>query len=139
TFFGFIALSFMQFEIGSDLGFNLVKGILLSFITVIVFLPALTLLFYRWIDKTKHKAFIPPFRRIGKFVPKLKVPVLLLVVLLIIPAFLAQSKTDFIYGIGEQEEESRIGIDENKIDKVFGKQGEIVLLLPKGDIIKERM
>src|SRR5699024_12076990 len=42
TFFGFMALSFMNFEIGSDLGLNLVKGIALSFISVMVFLPALT-------------------------------------------------------------------------------------------------
>lgn len=139
TFFGFIALSFMQFEIGSDLGFNLVKGILLSFITVIVFLPALTLLLYKWIDKTKHRPFVPPFRRIGSFVMKLKFPALIIVAIIIVPAFLAQSKTDFIYGIGEQPETSRIGIDEAKVESVFGKQGEIVFLLPKGDIVREQM
>ena len=50
TFFGFIALTFMNFEIGSDLGFSLVKGIVLSFISVMVFLPAMTIMFYKWID-----------------------------------------------------------------------------------------
>src|SRR5699024_3601604 len=46
TFFGFMALTFMEFEIGADLGVNLVKGILLSFLSVMIFLPALTLMFY---------------------------------------------------------------------------------------------
>src|SRR5690625_4229310 len=55
TFFGFMALTFMKFEIGADLGLNLVKGILLSFLSVMIFLPAFTLLFCRWIDKTSHK------------------------------------------------------------------------------------
>lgn len=138
TFFGFIALSFMNFEIGSDLGLNLVKGILLSFISVMVFLPALTLLFYHWIDKTKHRPFIPPFSRIGQFVLKLKLPVLLIVALLLVPAFLAQSKTDFIYGIGEQPEDTRAGKDEERILDVFGQNVEVVLLLPRGEVPKEK-
>lgn len=57
TFFGFTALTFMEFGLGADLGLNLVKGILLSFISVMVFLPALTLMLYKWIDKTQHKQF----------------------------------------------------------------------------------
>src|SRR5699024_5515382 len=83
TFFGFIALSFMNFEIGSDLGLNLVKGIFLSFISVMIFLPAITLMFYKWIDKTQHKPFIPDFGSIGKWVIKSRVPVLLLIAFLI--------------------------------------------------------
>src|SRR5699024_637110 len=55
TFFGFLALTFMDFEIGADLGLNLVKGILLSFLSVMVFLPPLTLISYRLFDKTQHK------------------------------------------------------------------------------------
>src|SRR5699024_3695301 len=138
TFFGFIALAFMNFEIGSDLGLNLVKGILLSFISVMVFLPALTLLFYHWIDKTQHKPFIPPFRRIGNFVMKTKVPVLIIVTILLVPAFLAQSKTDFIYGIGEQSEETRAGADDQKILDEFGQNVEVVLLVPRGEVPKEK-
>src|SRR5699024_2872059 len=59
TFFGFTALTFMEFGLGADLGLNLVKGILLSFISVMVFLPALTLMLYKWIDKTQHRPFMP--------------------------------------------------------------------------------
>ncbi|SHG29692.1 efflux RND transporter permease subunit [Ornithinibacillus halophilus] len=137
TFFGFMALSFMNFEIGSDLGVNLVKGIVLSFISVMVFLPALTIMFYKWIDKTQHKPLLPSFKNIGSKVLKLKVPSLILVFVLIIPAFLAQSETNFIYGIGEQPETTRAGSDIAKIEDEFGKSTSIVLLVPKGDTAKE--
>ncbi|MCF6411431.1 efflux RND transporter permease subunit [Pseudalkalibacillus salsuginis] len=137
TFFGFIALTFMKFEIGSDLGLNLVKGIVLSFISVMVFLPALTLLFYKWMDKTKHKSFVPSFTGIGKKVVKLRIPSLLLVLAIIIPAFLAQSNTQFAYGIGESPENTRAGSDFKKIEKSFGETTPIVLLVPKGDVAKE--
>ena len=137
TFFGFIALSFMNFEIGSDLGFNLVKGIIFSFISVMVFLPAFTIMFYKWIDKTKHRPFVPRLNKVGKGLLKLRFPVFVLVILLIVPAFLAQSQTDFIYGIGEQPEETRAGMDIAKIEEEFGKNTQVVLLVPKGDIGKE--
>src|SRR5690625_2208113 len=99
TFFGFMALTFMEFGIGSDLGMNLVKGILLSFLSVMVFLPALTLMFYEYIDRTYHRPFMPSNYNIGNFVLKLRIPVVILVLFLIVPAFLAQSKTNFIYGM----------------------------------------
>lgn len=137
TFFGFIALTFMKFEIGSDLGINLVKGIVLSFISVMVFLPALTLLFYKWMDKTEHRSFIPSFTGIGNFVVKLKMPSLLLVLAIIVPSFLAQSNTAFTYGLGEQPETTRAGSDFIEIKEAFGETTPIVLLVPKGDTAKE--
>ncbi|WP_087973245.1 efflux RND transporter permease subunit [Oceanobacillus rekensis] len=137
TFFGFMALSLMDFEIGADLGVNLVKGILLSFISVMVFLPALTLTFYKWIDKTQHKQLLPNIRKIGGSVVKLRIPVLLLVVVLIVPAYLGQSQTNFIYGIGEQPETTRAGSDIVKIEEVFGKYTPMVILVPNGDVARE--
>ncbi|WP_337019430.1 efflux RND transporter permease subunit [Oceanobacillus massiliensis] len=137
TFFGFIALTFMNFEIGSDLGLNLVKGILLSFISVMVFLPVLTLTFFKWIDKTQHRQLLPSIRNIGSFVLKLKIPVLLLVLVLIVPAFLAQSQTNFIYGIGDQPETTRPGSDAADIEEAFGKYTPMVVLVPAGDVARE--
>ncbi|WP_153735538.1 efflux RND transporter permease subunit [Aquibacillus halophilus] len=137
TFFGFMALTFMNFEIGSDLGLNLVKGIALSFISVMVFLPALTVLFYKWIDKTQHKPLLPSFNKIGSSALKVRIPVLILVFLLIVPAFLAQSNTTFTYGTGDQPEQTRAGSDKIQIEEAFGKYTSMVLLVPKGDVAKE--
>jgi len=138
TFFGFIALTFMEFQIGSDLGVNLVKGIVLSFISVMVFLPALTLVFYKWMDKTKHKSFVPSFTGIGNKVLKLKVPSLIFVFAILVPAFLGQTNTSFIYGSGEQPENTRVGSDFKKVEEAFGETTPIVLLVPKGDTAKEK-
>lgn len=137
TFFGFIALSFMNFEIGADLGINLVKGIVLSFISVMVFLPALTLIFYKWIDKTAHKPLLPSFKKVGNAVLKGRFISLILVIVLLAPAFLAQSQTDFTYGVGDQPETTRTGSDVSKIKEQFGESTPIVLLVPKGDVAKE--
>ncbi|WP_223703580.1 efflux RND transporter permease subunit [Sutcliffiella deserti] len=137
TFFGFIALTFMEFEIGSDLGLNLVKGIVLSFISVMIFLPALTLFFYKWMDKTKHKSFIPSFEGFGNKVVKWKIPSLLLVFAILIPAFLAQTNTAFTYGLGVQPEHTRAGSDFKIIEESFGETTPIVLLVPRGEVAKE--
>lgn len=137
TFFGFMALSFMEFGIGSDLGINLVKGILLSFLSVMVFLPALTLMFYPLIDKTKHKQLLPTTYPIGSYILKLRIPVLILIAVMIIPAFLAQSETNFLYGMGEHPEDTRESKDAKQIENVFGKFNPMVILVPKGDLARE--
>lgn len=137
TFFGFMALAFMEFGIGADLGINLVKGILLSFLSVMIFLPALTLTFYKWIDRTKHRQFIPDFKNVGKRVLKVRIPALLLVLIIMVPAFLAQSQTSFIYGFGEHPESTRAGEDQRAIEEEFGKNTPMVILVPKGDVAKE--
>ncbi|WP_281659243.1 MMPL family transporter [Halobacillus sp. Cin3] len=137
TFFGFTALTFMDFGIGADLGLNLLKGILLSFISVMVFLPALTMMFYHWIDKTQHRPFVPDFKGIGRHVMKLRLPSFILLLIIIVPAFLAQNETSFIYGTGEQPENTRAGQDVAAIQDSFGKNIPMVLLVPEGDRAKE--
>jgi predicted RND superfamily exporter protein len=139
TFFGFLALVFMKFGIGSDLGIVLVKGIILSFLSVMVFLPALALCSYKLIDKTKHRMFFPEFKGIGKVVSKVKVPALILVLLLIVPAYLAQSHNDFSYGTSKLSETNRSGIDTVAINEEFGQSTVIVLLVPRGDVAKEQL
>ncbi len=140
TLFGFMALLFMDFRIGSDLGINLVKGIIFSFITVIVFLPAVTLSSYKWIDKTRHRRVIPSFENIGKIIFKFRIIIIILVAIILVPSFLAQQKNAFIYGIGsEVSESSRFGRDTIKINEVFGTNNPVVVLLPKGDRAREEM
>ena len=137
TFFGFLALTFMDFEIGADLGINLVKGILLSFISIMIFLPALTLLLFPLIKKTRHKQWIPNKYNLGKHLIKLRIPVLILIAIVLIPAFIAQSKTNFIYGMGDIPEDTRAGQDTMQIDEAFDKYTPLVLLVPEGDLARE--
>jgi predicted RND superfamily exporter protein len=139
TLFGFMALVFMKFGIGSDMGVILTKGIVLSFLCVILFLPALTLCTYKLIDKTKHRRFLPEFRSAGRVVSKVRVPALILVLLLLVPCYLAQGRNDFTYGMGSLGASTRSGQDKETINGEFGRSTAIVLLVPKGDTAKERL
>ncbi len=139
TLFGFLALTFMNFQIGVDLGINLVKGIVLSFLSVMFFLPAFTLCFYKWIDKTRHRPFLPKGKKLGKGILKARIPVGILALLLLIPCYLAQGRTDFTYGMGSMPDSIRCGRDERMITEAFGESNPMVLLVPRGEPAKEKI
>lgn len=137
--FAFAALVFMDFGIGADMGWALVCGVILSYICVIALVPALTVTCDKLIQKTTHRRFLPSFKKLGDVLVKLRVPILVLVVVLAVPCFLAQSQNDFIYGNGEPTEGSRIAEDTAKIHDVFGDDTTIALLVPRGDVAAEAM
>lgn len=137
TVVGFLALLFMRFQVGSDLGLNLVKGVILSFVSVMTFLPALTLCCCKLLDKTRHRSFLPGFGPVGHLVTKISGLFLILAVLLAAPTYLAQSHIEFLYGTGSISESTRAGRDEAAIEQVFGSDNMLVLLVPKGDAGKE--
>lgn len=137
TLFGFAALAFMQFEIGADLGLNLVKGIVFSFVTVAIFLPALTMMLWRLIDKTAHRSFMPNFSRIDRVLSKIRIPALVLVLALVVPAFLGQANTTFTYQNNSPDPEIRGGADMLAVQEEFGQNNAIAILVPRGDKAKE--
>ncbi len=132
TVVGFFALIFMRFGIGYDLGINLVKGVLLSFISVTVFMPALTLACRKLIDGTRHRRFLPDFNKAGAFLLKIRIPLLLLALAAAVPCFLAQSKLGFKYGMEIYGKESRAGKDAAEIEEIFGRDNQLILLVPRG-------
>jgi len=67
TIAGLFAMTFMKLTIGADIGFVLIKAIIISLLTVFLFMPALLMLFGRLIDKTSHKKLLPDIRRLGNF------------------------------------------------------------------------
>lgn len=133
TIVGFLALLFMRFGVGADLGINLVKGIILSFLSVMIFLPALTLICYKLLDKTHHRSFIPSLNRVGKLVTKISAPFMIIAVLIVVPCFMAQSNIEFLYGTGSAAAATRAGQDKALIDDVFGNENTLVLMVPNGD------
>jgi predicted RND superfamily exporter protein len=139
TLFGFLALVFMAFLIGADLGISLAKGIIFSFITSMLFLPALTLGVYRLIDRTKHRPLLPSFSNIHRVLSKLAIPVVVVVVLAIVPAYLGQSRTDFLYGTEGATGGTRVKADVQKIREEFGETNVVVTLVPRGDVAREHL
>lgn len=137
TLVGFAALIFMRFGIGADLGINLLKGIVFSFVSVIFFLPSITLLAYRLIDKTSHKDFLPKLDSLSKRLLRFRIPFMILAILVLIPAYLAQAQTEFTYGVSSVTQSSRAGLDTLKIEAVYGKENALVLMVPKENVGKE--
>jgi hypothetical protein len=60
-----------------------------------------------------------------------------MVLILIVPAFLGQNQTNFIFGMGEHPENTRAGSDARQIEETFGEYTPLILLVPNGDIARE--
>ena len=138
TVIGFIALVLMQFKIGPDLGLALAKGVAISLITVFVFMPSLILCTYKWIDKTSHKPILPTFKRLGKVVSKIAIPMVCIFAVLIVPSYLGSNANSYLYGASEIfAEGTQYGKDTAAIEEVFGQSDTYVLMVPKGDTATE--
>ena len=85
TIAGFLALCAMQLALGADLGIVMAKGVALGVICTIVILPSLILFFDKWVEKYRHRTFVPKLTRLSHFVSKHPMPVVVVFVLLMIP------------------------------------------------------
>lgn len=133
TFFGFAALCLMSFKIGVDMGVVLAKGIVFSLVSVMFFLPVLAIYTYRWIDKTHYRSLMPSFRGLGKLATVIRKPMLFVVLLLVLPSFLAQNQTNFIYGgSGMSAPDSKEEEDKQLINSIFGEENTMALMVPQG-------
>ena len=138
TVIGFLALVFMRFGLGSDLGTALAKGIVISMITVFIFEPALILTTYRLMEKTRHRAFLPGFNKFARFVSRVMLPMLVVFALIMVPACLASTKNDFYYGSAHiYAEGTRYGEDTAAVEAVFGKSDTYVAMVERGDTARE--
>ena len=139
TVIGFLALVFMRFGIGSDLGLALAKGVAISLITVFVFMPALILSVYPLIQKTHHRKLMPSFKGFGKVVSRIMIPMALIFIIVAIPSYLASNSNEYYYGASNiYGEDTKVGQDAATIEKAFGKNDTYVLLLPNGNIEAEQ-
>lgn len=138
TVIGFLALVLMQFGLGSDLGLVLAKGVAISLITVFVFMPSLILVTYKWIDKWKHKSFVPSFHGLGKLVRKIFIPMICIFSILIVPSYLASNANSYYYGSSMiYGKGTTYGRDKEAIEEIFGKRDTYILMVPKGDTVAE--
>ena len=140
TVVGFLALAFMRFGIGPDMGFVLAKSIICSLLTVLLLMPALILRFQNVIDRTAHRPFLPGFRKMGEFAYKIRIPLTVLVLLLVIPCYVGQGMADFTYG--NEAITNSPGTDiydnENLMNKKFGRSNMMLALVPVGDNVTEK-
>ncbi|MBR5762107.1 MAG: MMPL family transporter, partial [Lachnospiraceae bacterium] len=93
TIAGFIALCFMSFTLGADLGIVMAKGVLLGVIGCITILPSLILVLDKPLLKTRHKAILPKPEKLSKAIVKIFPALLVVFVAVAIPAYYGYSNT----------------------------------------------
>ncbi|MDO4266304.1 MAG: MMPL family transporter [Eubacteriales bacterium] len=140
TIVGFIVLTVMKFRIGFDLGLSLTKGVALSLIAVLFFMPALIIRMAPSLEKTEHRSFLPTFDRTAKAIYRIRKPVFLAIILLAVPLYMAQSMNTFVYGnaaVGASEG-TKVYEDEQKIREKFGRSNMMIAIVPNSSNVVEK-
>ena len=140
TIGGLVAMLFMQFRLGPDMGICLIKAIFYALFSVFVFMPGLLVLFGPLMDKTRHKSFIPKIPFVGKFDYATRFVVPFVFVGLVIGAYFVSGNCPYVYGydtivtpkLNEQQ------IAGNMIKENFTSSNLVALVVPSGDYEKER-
>ena len=103
TIAGFVALCFMSFTLGRDLGIVMAKGVLLGVAGCVTVLPSLILVFDKPLQKTKHRSLIPDMGKVAKGILKVFPVFLIIFAVIIAPAFLGYSKanSEVYYDLGQ--------------------------------------
>ena len=99
TVAGFIALCFMSFTLGLDLGIVMAKGVLFGVIGCVTILPSMILTFDKAINKTKHKTIMPEFNRLSARIMKLAPLFVVIMLVLVAPAIYGYNNTNVYYDL----------------------------------------
>ena len=140
TVSGLLALTFMQFRIGFDMGICLIKSIIYSLLCVFTFMPCLLMIFGKYIDKTHHKSLLPDISGLGNIVHKLRMIVPPIFAVVLIAAYFMSSKCPYTYNQDSSEttrkNENQIATE--TINEHFGTKNLAAVIVPKGDYEKEK-
>ena len=139
TVAGFIALCFMSFTLGLDLGVVMAKGVVLGVIACVTILPSMILVFDKAIQKTKHRQLLPDFKRIPGFITKHYKVFVVLFVLLLIPAIYGERNAKVYYDLSLSLPDSLESVSaQNRLSKDYELGSANIILLstetPKKDI-----
>ena len=139
TMAGMVALMTMQFRIGRDLGQVLLKSIIFSMISVFLFMPALIMMFEKWIKKSMHKSFVPNIEFLGKKILSVRFIIAGIFTVLVIGGIVLSEKTAYIFdpnSIKSDKKTEYIAAKE-EIERHFGSSNILAVVIPKEDYIKE--
>lgn len=99
TIAGFIALCFMSFTLGLDLGIVMAKGVVFGVICCVTVLPSMIMIFDKLLEKTRHRQLIPHFPKVSEFILKYYKPLAVAFIVIFIPAVYFQSHTSVYYNL----------------------------------------
>lgn len=99
TVAGFLALCFMSYELGMDMGIVMAKGVVIGVISCITVLPSMILVFDKALEKTMHKDIVPSLEKPAKFIIKHHAAFIVLFIVVLIPAIYGQINTNVYYNL----------------------------------------
>ncbi|MDE5618615.1 MAG: MMPL family transporter, partial [Clostridia bacterium] len=103
---GFLAMFFMKFELGGDLGLVLAKGVILALVTVVFLQPCLMLFTTKISDKTAHRIRLPSFKKLGSFSIRHRKTIVAIAIMLLVPALIFGNGLDISYTKFVEEKEN---------------------------------
>ena len=134
TVAGFIALCFMSFTLGMDLGITMAKGVVIGVICCVTVLPSMILVFDKAIEKTKHRAIIPDLGRMAGWITKHYVVFIVLFLLILGPAIYGYTHTSVYYDLAGTLPESLDSITaNNKLNEEY-EMGATHMILADSDL-----
>ncbi len=138
TVAGFVALCFMSFTLGMDLGIVMAKGVIFGVISCVTILPSMILIFDKVIEKTKHKVFLPDMSKISGWVTKHFYIFIILFVVILVPAFYGYTHTDVYYDLaGTLPKDLDSSIANSKLSEEFQMGATHMILLDKDTDTKD--
>ena len=139
TIGGLIAMTFMQYQIGPDLGVVLIKAIILSLMSVFLLMPGVIMLFADAMERTKHRNFIPEIPFVGKFAYATKYVIPPLFIAVIILAYFLSNDCPYVFGKTKITAplENRVQLTDRLISENFGTENMVAVIVPTGDYEKE--
>lgn len=139
TIAGFIALCFMSFTLGMNIGIVMAKGVVIGVICCVTLLPSMILIFDKGIEKTKHKALIPNLDKMSGFIARHHKVWLVVFLLLLVPALYGNSHTDVYYNI---DSTLPADLDSSKANAKLGDEFHMnnvyMVMLPNGMDAKDK-
>lgn len=140
TISGMVAMMFMHFRLGYDMGIVLVKAIIFSLISVFFLMPAILMIFAKGIDSSHHKSFVPNISFAGKWANLTRFIIPPVFVVIICLAAWTSNHCTYLYDVNSvpsaHENESRLA--KRRIEEEFGVSNQMAVLVPKGDYESEK-
>ncbi|NCB93077.1 MAG: hypothetical protein EOM40_11050 [Clostridia bacterium] len=132
TIAGFIALCFMSFTLGLDLGIVMTKGVIFGVICCVTVLPSMIMIFDKGLEKTKHRQLIPDLPKVSDFVVKHHVVFAILFAVLFIPFAYFQANADVYYNLDSSLPKELESIQANtKLQEEYNMGAAHMILLDK--------
>lgn len=137
TVAGFLALCFMSFTLGLDLGIVMAKGVVFGVIGCVTVLPSLILVCDKAIEKTKHRVILPDMSRIAGWITNHYIVFVIAFLVVLVPAIYGYTHTDVYYDLtGTLPETFSSKVGNDKLTEQY-QMGATHMVLAKSDLSKK--